>query len=93
MWLPSGNRDEAIFPNAHRFDMGRTPNEHLAFGYGEHFCLGAHLARLELRSMLRELLRRLPDIELAGPVERLHSIQLFGPKHMPVKFTPAHASS
>jgi cytochrome P450 len=93
VWVPSANRDEAVFPDADRFDIGRSPNEHIAFGYGEHFCLGAHLARLELRTMLRELLRRLPDIELAGPVERLHSIQLFGPKHMPVKFTSATTSS
>jgi cholest-4-en-3-one 26-monooxygenase len=89
VWVPSANRDEATFADADRFDIARTPNEHIAFGQGEHFCLGAHLARLELRIMLEELLRRLPDMELAGPVERLHSIQLFGPKHMPVKFTPA----
>jgi len=89
VWVPSANRDEELFPDAGRFDIERTPNEHIAFGHGEHFCLGAHLARLELRIMLEELLRRLPDIELAGPVERMHSIQLFGPKHMPVRFTPA----
>ncbi len=92
VWTPSANRDEEVFADAERFDITRTPNEHIAFGYGEHFCLGAHLARLELRVMVEELLRRLPDIELAGPVQRLHSIQLFGPKHMPVKFTPAPAS-
>jgi cholest-4-en-3-one 26-monooxygenase len=91
VWTPSANRDETVFADADRFDIARKPNEHIAFGYGEHFCLGAHLARLELRTMLQKLLRRLPDIELAGPVERLHSIQLFGPKHMPVKFTPAPA--
>lgn len=88
VWTPSANRDEEVFADADRFDLERTPNEHIAFGYGEHFCLGAHLARLELRVMVEELLRRLPDIELDGPVQRLHSIQLFGPKHIPVKFTP-----
>lgn len=72
-----------------RFDIERSRNEHIAFGYGEHFCLGAHLARLELRVMVEALLRRLPDMELDGAVQRLHSIQLFGPKHMPVKFTSA----
>ncbi|MGO9062502.1 MAG: cytochrome P450 [Candidatus Binataceae bacterium] len=89
VWTPSANRDEEVFADADRFDLERTPNEHIAFGYGEHFCLGAHLARLELRVMVEELLRRLPDMELDGPVQRLHSIQLFGPKHIPVKFTPA----
>lgn len=89
VWTPSANRDEEVFADADRFDLERTPNEHIAFGYGEHFCLGAHLARLELRVMVEELLRRLPDMELDGPVERLHSIQLFGPKHIPVKFTSA----
>ena len=88
VWTPSANRDEEVFADADRFDLERTPNEHIAFGYGEHFCLGAHLARLELRVMVEELLRRLPDIELDGAVQRLHSIQLFGPKHIPVKFTP-----
>ena len=89
VWVPSANRDEEVFADADRLDLERAPNEHIAFGYGEHFCLGAHLARLELRVMVEELLRRLPDMELDGPVERLHSIQLFGPKHIPVKFTPA----
>src|SRR5271170_2589388 len=89
VWVPSANRDEEVFADAGRLDLERTPNEHIAFGYGEHFCLGAHLARLELRVMVEELLRRLPDMELDGPVQRLRSIQLFGPKHIPVKFTPA----
>jgi cytochrome P450 len=88
VWVPSANRDEDVFADPERFDIERAPNEHIAFGHGEHFCLGAHLARLELRTMIQELLRRLPDMELAGPVERLHSIQLFGPKHMPVRFKP-----
>ncbi len=89
VWVPSANRDEEVFPDADRFDIARSPNEHIAFGHGEHFCLGAHLARLELRIMVQELMRRLPDMELDGPVQRMHSIQLFGPKHMPVRFTPA----
>ncbi len=89
VWVPSANRDEEVFPDADRFDIARSPNEHIAFGHGEHFCLGAHLARLELRIMVQELTRRLPDMELDGPVQRMHSIQLFGPKHMPVRFTPA----
>jgi len=68
VWVPSANRDEDVFAEPERFDIERSPNEHIAFGHGEHFCLGAHLARLELRTMIEELLRRLPDIELApGP--------------------------
>ena len=66
----------------------RTPNDHLAFGIGHHFCLGANLARLEIQIMFEELLRRLPDIELAGPVERLRSNFINGIKRMPVRFTP-----
>ena len=88
IFYPSANRDEDIFPHADQFDVGRTPNEHLAFGVGEHFCLGANLARLEIRIIFEELLRRLPDIELAGPVRRLRSNFISGIKRMPVRFTP-----
>jgi len=84
----SANRDEDVFPQPDRFDVGRTPNEHVAFGIGEHFCLGSNLARLEIRVMFEELLRRLPDIELAGPVDRLRSSLINGIKRMPVRFTP-----
>ena len=88
LWYPSANRDEDVFPDADRFDIRRSPNDHLAFGVGEHFCLGANLARLEIRVMFEHLLRRLPDIELAGPVEYLRSHFIDGVKHMPVRFTP-----
>jgi cytochrome P450 len=91
IWYPSANRDEAVFPDPNRFDVGRTPNEHLAFGFGEHFCLGAGLARLELRVMFEEALRRLPDLELAGPVERLHATILRVIKRMPVRYAPTPA--
>lgn len=63
---PSANRDAAVFPDPFRFDVARTPNDHLAFGSGAHFCLGANLARLELRVLLEEALRRLPGLELAS---------------------------
>jgi cholest-4-en-3-one 26-monooxygenase len=89
IWYASANRDETVFPDAERFDAGRQPNDHLGFGIGPHFCLGAHLARLEIRIMFEELLRRLPDIELDGPIARLRSGFLNGIKHMPVRFTPA----
>jgi cholest-4-en-3-one 26-monooxygenase len=90
MYYISANRDEDIFPEPDRFDVGRTPNEHVAFGIGEHFCLGSNLARLEIRVMFEELLRRLPDMELAGPVARLRSNFINGIKRMPVRFTPEH---
>jgi cytochrome P450 len=86
VWYGSANRDEEIFQNADRFDVGRTPNEHLAFGLGHHFCLGANLARLEIQIMFEEIFRRLPDLELAGPVERLRSNFINGVKRMPVRF-------
>jgi cholest-4-en-3-one 26-monooxygenase len=84
----SANRDEEVFPDADRFDIGRTPNDHLAFGIGEHFCLGTNLARLEIRVMFEELMRRVPDMQLSGPVARLRSNFINGIKHMPVVFTP-----
>ncbi|HJQ83183.1 MAG TPA: cytochrome P450 [Candidatus Binatia bacterium] len=91
LWYGSANRDEEIFPRADRFDAGRTPNEHLAFGLGHHFCLGANLARLEIQIMFEELFRRLPDLELDGKVERLRSNFINGIKRMPVRFTPARS--
>ena len=88
MFYPAANRDERVFTNPNTFDVGRTPNDHLAFGIGTHFCIGNALARLEIKVMFEELLRRLPDIELAGPVERLRSSFINGIKRMPVRFTP-----
>jgi cholest-4-en-3-one 26-monooxygenase len=87
LWYISANRDEDVFAEPERFDVGRTPNEHLAFGIGQHFCLGANLARLEIRIMFEELLKRLPDVELAGPIRRLRSNFINGIKSMPVRFT------
>ncbi len=90
MYYPSGNRDEAIFEGGQVFDVARSPNPHMAFGGGgPHFCLGGSLARLEIRCMFQELLTRLPDIELNGPVQRLRSNFINGIKHMPVRFTAA----
>jgi cytochrome P450 len=93
IWNPSANRDEDVFPDPYRFDITRAPNYHLAFGQGEHFCIGSHLARLELRLMLEEVMRRMPDLRLTGEVERLTSIQVAGIKHMPVAFTPGKAAA
>ncbi len=87
----SANRDEAVFSGPDRFDVGRSPNPHLAFGgYGTHFCLGAPLARLELRVMFDVLMRRLPDLELASedPLPMRASNFIVGPEAMPVRFQP-----
>ena len=91
LWNAAANRDPDQFPEPDRFDVTRTPNDHVAFGHGEHFCLGANLARLEMRVMFDEVLRRMPDIELTGPVERLRSNFVAGIKRMPVRFTPTSA--
>ena len=88
MWYPSANRDADIFPNPDKFDITRTPNEHIAFGIGEHFCLGAGFARLELEIIFTDVFRRFPDIQINGPIEYLRSTFIGGIKHLPVKFTP-----
>lgn len=92
IFYPSANRDERKFVRPETFDVGRAPNEHLAFGIGEHFCLGANLARLEIRLIFEELLRRLPDLEFAGPVRRLRSNFINGIKAMPVRRASAAAA-
>jgi len=88
MWYPSANRDEDHFENPDVFDITRSPNEHLAFGgFGEHFCLGAHLARLEMRSIFRHVIQRLDHFELTGEVERLSSGLIGGFKRLPVSYS------
>ena len=88
MWYPSANRDEEHFENPDVFDITRSPNEHLAFGgFGEHFCLGAHLARLEMRSIFRHVIQRLDHFELTGEVERLSSGLIGGIKRLPVSYS------
>ncbi|MGH9121271.1 MAG: cytochrome P450 [Acidimicrobiales bacterium] len=88
-WHASANRDEEVFEDADTFDIARNPNPHMAFGGGgPHFCLGANLARMEIRVMYEHLLDRLPDIHQAGEVQRLQSAFINGVKHLPVAFTP-----
>jgi cholest-4-en-3-one 26-monooxygenase len=88
----SANRDEKIFDDPNRFDITRDPNPHMAFGAGgPHFCLGANLARMEIRVMFEHLLDRIPDIRLDGEVQRLQSQFINGVKHIPVAFTPSAA--
>lgn len=88
MWYPSANRDEDVFENPDVFDIARSPNLHLAFGgFGEHFCLGANLARLEMRSIFRHVVHRLDHFELNGEVERLSSGLIGGIKRLPVSYS------
>ncbi len=83
----SANRDELAFENPQTFDITRNPNPHMAFGAGgPHFCLGANLARMEIRVMFEHLLDRMPDMELSGEVQRLQSAFISGVKHIPISF-------
>ena len=92
-WLVSANRDERAFADPYRFDVGRAPNPHIAFGVGEHSCLGRHLARLEMQLMVKAVLERMPDMELAGEPEWLVSNNHTGLRTMPVRFTPSHRAA
>ena len=82
----SGNRDEEVFSEPFRFDIGRDPNKHVAFGYGVHFCLGAALARMEMNSLYSELIPRLESIELAGEPELAATTFVGGLKHLPIRY-------
>jgi cholest-4-en-3-one 26-monooxygenase len=94
MWHISANRDEAVFNAPFRFDITRTPNNHVAFGGGgPHHCLGAYLARMQLRLILGEIVARIPDMQLAAKPELLRSNVLRGVKHMPVVFTPGRRAT
>jgi cholest-4-en-3-one 26-monooxygenase len=86
LFYASANRDEAAFEDPDTFRIDRRPNPHVGFGIGEHFCLGANLARLELRVIFRDLAERLEHVELAGPVERMRSSFLGGMKRMPIRY-------
>jgi cholest-4-en-3-one 26-monooxygenase len=85
LYYPSANRDEDVLEEPFKFDITRDPNPHIAFGIGEHFCLGANIARLELEVIFRELLKRVEYVESTGPLERLRSSFVGGIKHMPVR--------
>ena len=88
VWYISANRDEQAFPDPFKFDVARTPNEHVAFGGGgPHFCLGANLARMEINVMFDEILNRLDDIEMTAPPARLRSNFINGLKHIPLKYS------
>jgi cytochrome P450 len=85
--IGSANRDARHFPDPARFDIGRDPNPHVAFGHGIHFCIGAALARLEARIAVAELLERAPRLALAGPWEPQKGVQVHGPVRLPILFT------
>lgn len=85
-WFPSANRDERAFADPDVFDIRRSPNNHLGFATGKHFCLGAHLARLEMRIVLEAVIDNMKSIELAGPVEMAASNHFWGIKHLPIRF-------
>jgi cholest-4-en-3-one 26-monooxygenase len=94
LYYLSANRDEEVFDDPMTFDLRRDPNPHVAFGGGgTHFCLGANLARAEIRAIIAEVLRRMPDIELAGEPRRMISDFINGIKEMPVRYTPASVAA
>jgi cytochrome P450 len=86
LFYASANRDEAVFERPSEFRVDRRPNPHLGFGIGEHFCLGAHLARASQRALFAELVGRLEDVELAAPPERLAASFVAGVKHLPLRY-------
>lgn len=92
LWYPSANRDAAAFEHPDRFDVTRDPNFHLAFGHGHHFCLGANLARWEMRSVFRELAPWLANIEITGPPEIAHHLHVYNIKRLPVRWTDGRAA-
>ncbi|MEX2394191.1 MAG: cytochrome P450 [Actinomycetota bacterium] len=86
VWYISANRDEDVFVDPFSFDVRRSPNEHIAFGHGHHFCLGFNLARLEIKVLFEELAKRVTKIESVGDISRLRSNFISGIKHLPVRF-------
>jgi cytochrome P450 len=88
LWWASANRDEAVFTEPYAFDIARNPNPHLAFGRGTHFCLGAALARMEIRVVFDALLDKVADVTVTGPAEYVRSNKHAGVRHMPVHLTP-----
>ncbi|GGP83435.1 cytochrome P450 [Streptomyces sindenensis] len=91
LWHSSANFDEETFGDPYRFDLARTPNKHVTFGYGPHFCLGAYLARVEIAALLTNLVEMVSRIDLSGEVVRIHSNFLSGISGLPVMFTPSGA--
>lgn len=93
MWIPSANRDEDVFADPDRFDVSRQPNRHLALGFGEHFCVGNKLARVEIRLLYQELINRSLTVVPDGEPKRLGSIVVNGLEHLPVKLEPTRSAA
>jgi cytochrome P450 len=92
LFYASANRDESVFDEPYAFRIDRDPNPHLAFGIGEHFCLGTHLARQSQRAFLRELISRIDSVELTGPIAQIHSSFVVGPKKVPLRYRVSAAA-
>jgi cytochrome P450 len=86
LYYPSGNRDEEVFGDPFAFRIDREPNPHLGWGVGEHYCIGASLARMEIRVLLEELMPRLRSVELTGPPQWTQAIFISGVKHLPIRW-------
>ena len=86
LFYASGSRDETVFEDPHRFDISRSPNRHLGFGWAEHYCLGAHLARASIKALLAQMASRIESMEHAGPADYVASSFVVGPKHLPVRY-------
>ncbi len=93
LWFSAANRDPAVFTAPHEFRIDRTPNDHLTFGWGIHFCLGAHLARAEARALFGAALRRGLRFDLAGPPQRVRHNIFRGWAGLPVQLAPARGAS
>ncbi len=93
VFYPAANRDPSVFASPDVFDIGRTPNDHVSFGFGPHVCLGAGFARLQMSHLLTEVLNRMPQLEQAGPVVRMRSNFIAGIKRLPVRFRPTPRAS
>jgi cytochrome P450 len=89
LFYPSANRDERGFDQPYRFDLRRAPNPHVGYGRpGPHYCLGAHLARCEIRAMISVLFERMPGLVVTGEPDWLRSSSINGIKHLPVRYPP-----
>jgi cytochrome P450 len=86
MFYASANRDESVFEDPYRFDIDRRPNRHIAFGYGEHFCMGTHFARRSMRAIVEQLARRVEHWEMAGEPEWIRASFVVGLKHLPIRY-------
>ncbi|MFE9813375.1 cytochrome P450 [Streptomyces sp. NPDC005227] len=93
LWITSANRDESVFSDPHSFDLARTPNKHLGFGFGPHFCFGSYLGRAEITAVLKTLISQVDRIELAGDPKALYSTFLRGYSSLPVSLVPSRTTA